>query len=44
MEQISGDLGFNVWLKREDLNHTELKLRAIGQVLLAKKMGKKNNC
>ena len=41
-EQISGDLGFNVWLKREDLNHTGAHKinNAIGQVLLAKKMGK----
>ena len=42
-EQISGDLGYNVWLKREDLNHTGAHKinNAIGQVLLAKKMGKK---
>ena len=41
------ELGFNLWLKREDLNHTGAHKinNALGQVLLAKKMGEeKNNC
>ena len=42
-EEISKELGFNLWLKREDLNHTGAHKinNALGQVLLAKKMGKK---
>ncbi len=42
-EHISKELGFNVWLKREDLNHTGAHKinNAIGQILLAKRMGKK---
>jgi len=41
-ERISNDLGFNVFLKREDLNHTGAHKinNALGQILLAKKMGK----
>lgn len=40
--QISSELGFDVYLKREDLNHTGAHKinNAIGQILLAKKMGK----
>ena len=40
--RISEELGFNVYLKREDLNHTGAHKinNALGQVLLAKKMGK----
>lgn len=40
--QISKDLGYDVYLKREDLNHTGAHKinNAIGQILLAKKMGK----
>ncbi|MFC1617572.1 tryptophan synthase subunit beta, partial [Candidatus Margulisiibacteriota bacterium] len=42
-QNISQELGFNVYLKREDLNHTGAHKinNTIGQVLLAKKMGKK---
>jgi tryptophan synthase beta subunit len=41
--QISEELGFNVWLKREDLNHTGAHKinNALGQILLARRMGKK---
>ena len=41
--EISKELGYNIWLKREDLNHTGAHKinNAIGQVLLAKAMGKK---
>ena len=41
--QISVELGFNVWLKREDLNHTGAHKinNALGQILLARRMGKK---
>ena len=39
---ISAELGFDVYLKREDLNHTGAHKinNALGQILLAKKMGK----
>ena len=42
-KQISDELGFNVWLKREDLNHTGAHKinNALGQILLAVGMGKK---
>ncbi|MGL4849305.1 MAG: tryptophan synthase subunit beta [Clostridium sp.] len=42
-ENLSEDVGFKVYLKREDLNHTGAHKinNAIGQVLLAKRMGKK---
>ena len=41
--QISKELEFNVWLKREDLNHTGAHKinNALGQILLALRMGKK---
>jgi tryptophan synthase beta subunit len=41
-ERISNELGFNVWLKREDLNHTGAhKINsALGQILLANRIGK----
>ena len=41
-KRISDELGFNVYLKREDLNHTGAHKinNALGQILLAKKMGK----
>lgn len=41
-QRISEKLGFNVYLKREDLNHTGAHKinNALGQILLAKKMGK----
>ena len=41
-DRISNELGFNVFLKREDLNHTGAHKinNALGQILLAKKMGK----
>ena len=41
-KRISQELGFNVYLKREDLNHTGAHKinNALGQILLAKKMGK----
>ena len=40
--RISQELGFNIYLKREDLNHTGAHKinNALGQILLAKKMGK----
>jgi tryptophan synthase beta chain len=43
-ENMSNELGFKVYLKREDLNHTGAHKinNTIGQVLLAKRMGKKN--
>lgn len=44
-ENISNDLnGAKIYLKREDLNHTGAHKinNAIGQVILAKRMGKKN--
>jgi len=42
-ERLSKEWGAEIWLKREDLNHTgSHKINnAIGQALLAKKMGKK---
>lgn len=42
-EKLSKEWNAEIWLKREDLNHTgSHKINnAIGQVLLAKKMGKK---
>ncbi len=42
-KRISEELGFNVYLKREDLNHTGAHKinNALGQILLARKMGKK---
>lgn len=42
-ERVSADLGFDVYLKREDLNHTgSHKINnVLGQVLLARRMGKK---
>ena len=41
-EMISEELGFNVWLKREDLNHTGAHKinNALGQMLLAVEMKK----
>ena len=41
-ESISNELGFNVFCKREDLNHTGAHKinNALGQILLAKKMKK----
>ena len=38
--------GAKIYLKREDLNHTGAHKinNAIGQILLAKRMGKKNHC
>ena len=40
--RISDELGFNVFLKREDLNHTGAHKinNTVGQILLAKHMGK----
>ncbi len=42
-DRISEELGFNVWLKREDLNHTGAHKinNALGQILLANRMSKK---
>lgn len=39
---LSKELGFNLWLKREDLNHTGAHKinNTVGQALLAKHMGK----
>ena len=41
-KRISEELGFNVYLKREDLNHTGAHKinNALGQILLARQMGK----
>ena len=41
-QRISEELGFNIYLKREDLNHTGAHKinNALGQILLAKRMGK----
>lgn len=41
---LSKELGFNLWLKREDLLHTGAHKmnNTLGQALLAKHMGKKN--
>ena len=41
-QRISKELGFNIYLKREDLNHTGAHKinNALGQILLAIKMGK----
>ena len=41
-QRISKELGFNIYLKREDLNHTGAHKinNALGQILLAKKMEK----
>ena len=41
--RISEELGFNVYLKREDLNHTGAHKinNALGQIMLAQRMGKK---
>ena len=41
-KRISKELGYNVWLKREDLNHTGAHKinNALGQMLLAMEMNK----
>ncbi len=41
--RISEELGFDIWLKREDLNHTGAHKinNTLGQILLARQMGKK---
>ena len=41
--RISKELAYNIYLKREDLNHTGAHKinNALGQILLAKRMGKK---
>jgi len=41
-KRISEELGFNVYLKREDLNHTGAHKinNSLGQILLARRMGK----
>jgi tryptophan synthase beta chain len=41
-ERLSGETGLRIWLKREDLLHTGAHKinNSIGQVMLAKKMGK----
>ena len=37
--------GPQIWLKREDLNHTGAhKINTVGQILLAKQWAKKNYC
>jgi len=40
-DNLSAQLGFQVWLKREDLNHTGAHKinNALGQILLARRMG-----
>jgi len=40
--RISDEMGYNIYLKREDLNHTGAHKinNALGQILLAKRMGK----
>jgi tryptophan synthase beta chain len=42
-ERLSGELGYDVWLKREDLAHTGAHKinNALGQALLAKRLGKR---
>jgi tryptophan synthase beta chain len=42
-EVLSAELGAHIWLKREDLNHTGAHKinNCLGQVLLAKRMGKR---
>jgi len=41
-KRLSNHIGMNIWLKREDLNHTGAHKinNAIGQILLARRMGK----
>ena len=41
-ERLSAEIGLSVWLKREDLCHTGAHKvnNTVGQVLLAKRMGK----
>ena len=41
-KRISNEMGYNIYLKREDLNHTGAHKinNALGQILLANKMGK----
>ena len=41
--RLSGELGYDLWLKREDLAHTGAHKinNALGQVLLAKRLGKR---
>ena len=41
-KRISDEMGYNIYLKREDLNHTGAHKinNALGQILLANKMGK----
>jgi tryptophan synthase beta chain len=41
--RLSGELGYDVWLKREDLAHTGAHKinNALGQALIAKRLGKK---
>lgn len=43
LKNLSGELGFDLWLKREDLAHTGAHKinNTVGQALLAKDMGKK---
>ncbi len=43
-ETLSAELGFTLWLKREDLLHTGAHKmnNTLGQALLARRMGKKN--
>ncbi len=40
--RLSGELGYRIWLKREDLNHTGAHKinNTLGQVLLARRLGK----
>jgi tryptophan synthase beta chain len=42
-ERLSEDLGYRIWLKREDLAHTGAHKinNCVGQVLLAKRLGKR---
>ncbi len=41
-DRLSGQLGYEIWLKREDLAHTGAHKinNALGQALLAKRLGK----
>ena len=42
-ERLSSELGYDIWLKREDLAHTGAHKinNALGQALLAKRLGKR---
>lgn len=45
-KNLSAQFNTTIFLKREDLNHTGAHKinNALGQILLAKRLGKKNHC